>query len=148
MERPQSCPSRSAPTTGAITARQAEKYFTCHVEKGESFDGNMGSMNLVTDLKIEVARKPRRATTADIYRAATSGTPNSLNTDRPVYDLRGSYNNYFCSRYTKQVQEKQNCHMSNFPNSQGICFQNNFGDWFCLLTGSRKVISQNAPPPQ
>jgi hypothetical protein len=142
---PQSCPSRSEPTTGAITARQAEKYFTCHVEKGESFDGNMGSMNLVTDLKIEVARKPRRATIADVSRAANSGTY-SLNMDRPVYEIRGSYKDYGCGRTTAAVEEKRNCTLFIYPKSQGICFQNSFNEWFCLLTGSPKIISGQAPP--
>jgi hypothetical protein len=141
---PQSCPSRSEPKTGAITARQAEEYFTCHVEDGAS----SYNMSFVTDLKIQVAPKSRRATMADVSRAANSGTPTALNTDRPVYDIRGSYNDYFCGRTTKEVQEKRNCILSTFPKSQGICFQNNFSDWFCLLTGSNKVISRDSPPPQ
>ena len=145
---PQSCPSRSEPQTGAITARQAEKYFTCHVENGESFNAKSTDITFVTDLKIEVARKSRRATMADVSRAANSGTPTALNTDRPVYDIRGSYNDNFCDRTTKAVQEKRNCLLTNFPKSQGICFQNNFSDWFCLLTGSRNVISHQSPPPQ
>jgi hypothetical protein len=144
----QSCPSRSEPKTGAITARQAEEYFTCHVEQGESFNANSTDITFVTDLKIQVAPKSRRATMADVSRAANSGTPTALNTDRPVYDIRGSYNNNFCDRTTKAVQEKRNCLLTNFPKSQGICFQNNFSDWFCLLTGSRNVISRDSPPPQ
>jgi hypothetical protein len=141
----QSCPSRSEPTTGAITARQAEKYFTCHVEKGESFDGDRGSMSFVTDLKIQVAPKSRRATIGDVSRAANSGTL-ALDMDRPVYDIRGSYNSYFCGRTTAAVEEKRNCNLSNFPKSQGICFQNSFKDWFCLLTGPVKRLSPTAPP--
>lgn len=145
---PQSCPSRSEPKTGAITAKQAEKYFTCHVEKGETFDGNIPGtyMRLVTDLKIEVAPKSRRATIADVSRAANLGSPIALNMDRPVYDIRGSYNSYSCNRYTAAVQKKQNCVLSNLPKQQGICFQNNFSDWFCLLSGPIKMISGQAPP--
>jgi hypothetical protein len=145
---PQSCPSRSEPRRGAITAKQAEKYFTCHVEKGEAFNENSYEMSFVTNLKIQVAPKPRRATMADVSRAANLGTPITLNMDRPIYDIRGSYNNYFCGRTTKAVQEKRNCLVTNFPKSQGICFQNNFSDWFCVLTGSRNVISRGSPPPQ
>lgn len=144
----QSCPSRSEPQTGAITARQAEKYFTCHVEQGEAFNENSHDMSFVTDLKIQVAPKSRRATMADVSRAANSGTPTALNTDRPVYDIRGSYNSYFCGRTTKEVQEKRNCIKDNFPKSQGICFQDSFSNWFCLLTGPSKKISRDSPPPQ
>ena len=144
---PQSCPSRSEPKTGAITARQAEKYFTCHVEKGDSFDGEMGNMSFVTDLKIQVAPKSRRATIGDVSRAANSGSL-ALDMDRPVYDIRGSYNSYFCGRTTAAVQEKRNCNLSNFPKSQGICFQNSFSDWFCLLTGPMKMGSRRVAPPQ
>jgi hypothetical protein len=138
---PQSCPSRSEPKTGAITARQAEEYFTCHVEDSAS----SYNMSFVTDLKIEVARKSRRATIGDVSRAANSRSL-ALDMDRPVYDIRGSYNDYFCGRTTAAVEEKRNCILSNFPKSQGICFQNSFKDWFCLLTGPSKEISRTAPP--
>jgi hypothetical protein len=143
---PQSCPSRSAPTTGAITARKAEQYFTCHIENGEAFDGN-SLMSFVTDLKIQVAPKSRRATLGDVNRAANSRSL-ALDMDRPVYDIRGSYNSYYCGRTTAAVEEKRNCSLNNSPKSQGICFQNSFKDWFCLLTGPSKVISNQSPPPQ
>jgi hypothetical protein len=142
---PQSCPSRSEPKTGAITSRQAEKYFTCHVEKGESFNANNTHMSLVTDLKIEVAPKSRRATIADVSRAANSGSL-TLDMDRPVYNIRGSYNSYFCNRITAAVQEKQNCILTVLSNQQGICFQNSFKDWFCLLSGPQKDMPRTAPP--
>jgi hypothetical protein len=143
---PQSCPSRSEPKTGAITARQAEKYFTCHVERGEAFNENSHDMSFVTDLKIQVAPKSRRATMADVYRAANLGTPIALNMDLPVYDIRGTYKSYLCNRYTSPVQKKQNCSVSTFPKSQGICFKNSFKDWFCLLTGSSTMILRQSPP--
>jgi hypothetical protein len=142
---PQSCPSRSEPKTGAITARQAEKYFTCHVEDGEAFNASSYNMSFVTDLKIQVASKSRRATIGDVSRAANSRSL-ALDMDRPVYDIRGSYNYYFCGRTTAAVEEKRNCILSNSPKSQGICFQNSFRDWFCLLTGPSKEISRPAPP--
>jgi hypothetical protein len=142
---PQSCPSRSEPKTGAITARQAEMYFTCHIENGEAFNENSSSMSFVTDLKIEVAPKSRRATIGDVTRAANSRSL-ALDMDRPVYNIRGSYNYYFCGRTTAAVEEKRNCILSNSPKSQGICFQNSFRDWFCLLTGPSKEISRPAPP--
>lgn len=143
---PQSCPSRSEPKTGAITARQAEKYFTCHVEDGEAFSENSYKISFVTDLKIQVASKPRRATIGDVSRAANSRSL-ALDMERPVYDIRGSYNSYFCGRTTAAVQEKRNCLSTNFPNQQGICFQNSFKDWFCLLSGPQN-ISRESPPPQ
>jgi hypothetical protein len=145
---PRSCPSRSEPKTGAITAKQAEQYFTCHVEKGDTFDGNAPGtyMNLVTDLTIEVVPKPRRARTADVVRAASLGTPITLNTEQPLYDIRGSYKSYFCNRYTQRVEEKQNCTLTVLPNQQGICFKNNFNDWYCLLSGPQKNMPQTAPP--
>jgi hypothetical protein len=144
---PQSCPSRSEPKTGAITAEQAEKYFTCHIENGEAFNENSYNMMFVTDLKIQVAPKPRRATLGDVSRAANSRSL-ALDMNRPVYDIRGSYNNYFCGRTTAAVEEKRNCQVTNFPQSKGICFQDSFKDWFCLLTGSMKNISRQSPPPQ
>jgi hypothetical protein len=142
---PQSCPSRAEPKTGAITAKQAEKYFTCHVEKGEVFNANDTHMSLVTDLKIEVAPKSRRATIGDVSRAANSSSL-ALDMNRPVYEIRGSYNSYFCNRITAAVQEKRNCILTVLPNQQGICFQNSFKDWFCLLSGPQKDMPRTSPP--
>jgi hypothetical protein len=145
---PRSCPSRSAPKTGAITAKQAEQYFTCHVEKGDTFNGNVAGtyMSLVANLKIEVAPKSRRARTADVVRAASLGSPIALNTEQPLYDIRGSYKGYYCNRYTQRVEEKQNCTFTVFSNQEGICFKNNFNDWYCLLSGPQKNMPQTAPP--
>jgi hypothetical protein len=140
---PQTCPSRLEPQTGAISAKQAEKYFTCHAENG----GKPGEyLKLITDLKIQVAPKPRRARRTDEVRAATLANPITLNMDKPVYDIKGSYKSYFCNTNERGVADKTNCILSVYPNSQGICFQNNFNEWFCLLTGSFRDIRNQAPP--
>jgi hypothetical protein len=145
---PQSCPSKSVPKVGAISAKQAEKYFTCHVERGDTFTGAPATyLTLVTDLKIQVASKSRRATMADINRAGTLGTPIGVNESKPVYDIKGSYKSHHCSRYADVVATKTNCTLSVYKGSQGICFQDSFNEWNCLLTG-RPVTSLRQAPPQ
>jgi hypothetical protein len=142
--RPRSCPSRAEPKTGAITAQQAAQYVICHFERGESFVYNGGLvMPLVSDLKIEVAPRPRRARGTDVEQAARFGI--AVNTEQPVYDTRGSFAKYGCSRRTRVTLEN-NCTLFARPNAQGICFKNNFNDWYCLLDGPLKITSSVNPP--
>jgi hypothetical protein len=144
--RPRSCPSRAEPKTGAITAQQAAQYVTCHFERGESFVYNgVMPMALVRNLKIEVAPKPRRARGTDVERAARFTI--ALNTEQSVYDTRGSFNVYYCTRRSQRFPEN-NCGWDERPNAQGICFKNNFNDWYCLLDGSLKIMPSRVNPPR
>jgi hypothetical protein len=144
--RPRSCPSRAEPKTGKITAKQAAQYVICHFERGESFVYNGAMpMSLVRDLKIEVAPKPRRARGADVEEVARFSI--ALNTEQPVYDIRGSFNQYICSRRSRLSLEN-NCGLYVRPSAQGICFKNNFNDWYCLLGGSLKIMPSGVNPPQ
>ena len=142
--KPQSCPSRAEPKTGAISVEQAKMYFTCHVEKGDTFDGNISDLSLVTNLKLQVAPKSRRANDADVFRAA--GQSISLDRNKPLYDIRGSYTSYFCGRTQPYVQDGTNCLASNMSAGKGICFKDTFGDWFCLMTSSGSQMKRAAPP--
>ena len=139
---PRSCPSRSAPKTGAISVEQAKMYFTCHVERGDRFDGD--NLNFVTNLKLQVAPRSRRANGSDVSRAA--GQSIALDQNKPIYDIRGSYTDYFCGRTEPYVTDKTNCMTSNMSAGKGICFQDTFGDWFCLMTSSGSKMKRAAPP--
>ena len=41
---------------------------------------------------------------------------------------------------------KTNCMTSNMSAGKGICFQDTFGDWFCLMTSSGSKMKRAAPP--
>jgi hypothetical protein len=137
---PQTCPSKSQPTRGAISAKQAKMYFTCDSE-GILDAGSIRVVTTISDLQIQVAPRSRQATQADILRAANNyKQPISLNTDRPVYDIRGSFKQYTCN------PRLQFCDLYVFPAAQGICYQNSFNDWYCTMQGTAKIYKNVASP--
>ena len=136
---PRSCPSRSAPRTGAISVEQAKMYLTCHLERGSD-----SSLRFVTDLELQVAPRSRLPNGSDLYRAAAQSI--ALDQSKPLYDIRGSYTDYICGRTTAAVAEKRNCGSSNMSAGKGICFKDTFGDWFCLITSSMSKEKRTAPP--
>jgi hypothetical protein len=141
--RPRTCASRSQPVNGAISAQQAIKYFICDTE---TINSSALGARFVTDLNLQVAPKPRRVTEDDIGRAARIN--NQIDTDKPVYDIRGSFKRYSCTNKPDWVAQKQNCSLNVFSNSQGICFKNNFGDWHCTMQGKSPLLSEKFAPPQ
>ena len=136
---PRSCPSRSAPRTGAISVEQAKMYLTCHLESGSD-----SSLRFANDLELQVAPRPRRPNGSDLSRAAAQSI--AIDTNKPLYDIRGSYTSYFCGRTTAAVEEKRNCVTNNMSSGKGICFKDTFGDWFCLITSSMSESKETAPP--
>lgn len=138
IRRPQTCPSRKAPTSGAPSVEQAKKYFTCHAELEHK-----GNFVLIDDLTMQISPRARR------YNSSTDGEynlnhrlnrPLGLSPERPVYDIQGSYTNYECRSI------KTTCRVERFTDSRGVCFQNNFGDWHCTMVGSPERIGEKAPP--
>jgi hypothetical protein len=134
---PQTCPSRSEPTSGAISVKQAKIYFTCGSE-GIVGSGASTLVKTVSDLKLQVASRPRRATLPDVMRAANLSVPIALNESKPVYDIRGSFKLYHCF----PRKSDSYCILYVFPASQGICFQNSFDDWYCAMQGSAKIYDR------
>ncbi|MBH8564358.1 hypothetical protein I8748_19570 [Nostoc sp. CENA67] len=138
--RPHTCPSRVEPKAGAPSAEQAKMYFLCDVEEEIVISIPNSFLRLVTDLTIQVAPISRP------FNMETDGKYLGIDPKQPVYDIRGSYTDYFCKRIDRRNIGK-NCIVSSRPNQQGICFRNTFGDWHCHMIGTKREIGKQLPPP-
>lgn len=151
--KPHICPSRVEPKKGAPSIKQAKMYFLCDQESefGTPGQGDINSfIRLISDLTLQVAPKSRPSNYTDLAYNSKSGSESlSINTEKPVYDIRGSFTSYTCFdiRGTIYLPGK-NCTARRYQNSTGICFQNTFGDWHCRMIGSFKKIGENLPPPE
>ena len=149
---PKTCPSRSEPKRGAPSVAQAKMYFTCESEtqSGEVGTGTTNSyIRLTENLTMQVASRSRPANGTDLkYNDSYSGSL-GMDTSKPVYDIRGSYDGYVCYDTTRGRTDRvgANCNVTRY-NSAGICFQNTFGDWHCMMKGTSKKIGDELPPPQ
>jgi hypothetical protein len=137
VRNPTTCKSRTAPPSAA-TVRQ---YVLCGME---GFDG-FQSVNLLTDVNVRVA-PPR----AFIY-GQDSGDK-QIDVKAPVYDIRGAYKQYQCSKPRTDggaYLATHNCILYDQPEAAGSCYRDTFGDWHCSLTGNRLastgVAGQMAP---
>lgn len=144
--KPHTCQSTTEPKTGAPSVEQAKKYFLCDEEWESSIPK---SLWLITDLTLQVAPVSRPVNGTDLkYNTRLGGVHLSMNTDKPVYDIRGSFTRHICHEIKRYNPVGKNCSVEQFPNSTGICFRNTFGDWHCRMTGSTKKVGDHLPPPQ
>ena len=79
--QPRTCPSRKAPTSGAIGAKQAAIYATCDRES-DGYQRNY-STQFMDILNVQVS-KPRQVRGNDLR------IFNNIDTTKPAYDLQGS----------------------------------------------------------
>ena len=135
---PTTCKSRITPPTSSAIAK---KYVLCGME---GFDG-IQVMNILTDVNVQVGGQ--RA-----FNYVRDAADNQVDVKAQVYDIRGSYKQYSC---TKPVTDggaylaTHNCVLFEQPVATGSCYRDNFADWHCSLTGSRLgstgVAGQMAP---
>ncbi len=138
--QPRTCPSRTAPTRGAISARQAAIYAACHTES-DGYHANYETL-FIDILSLQVA-KPRQVNSND-FRSFTN-----IDTTKPVYDLQGSVVQYRCYNIDDNVHKAgQNCTISRVPESIGTCVQDTFGKWFCAMSTLSSTPDYHMPPPQ
>lgn len=130
------CPSRTAPSSGSISAEQAKIYVACYYEERAVFNA---SVNFVDILSLEVAPKSRRARAAD-FRL------HNIDIEKPIYEIRGDIVVHNCQNITEGYPRGQNCRVSRVPKSTGKCYQTTFGDWYCLLAGSSLVRPETKMP--
>ncbi|NMG19742.1 hypothetical protein [Brasilonema bromeliae] len=150
--QPQTCSSRVEPKKGAPSVEQAKMYFLCDQESqfGTPGQGGFSSfIRLISDLTLQIAPKSRPANVTDLeYNTNQRGEHLSINMDKPVYDIRGSYTNHTCYEIRGRSHlPGKNCNVEQYT-SAGICFQNTFGDWHCRMKGSTKKVGDNLPPPE
>jgi hypothetical protein len=135
---PATCSSRKAAPTAA-TARQ---YLLCDMEGLDGF----ANLLLLTDVTVQLAAPRAFIYTQDSGRS-------QIDVRAPVYDIRGSFKQYQCSKpilgggaYTAT----HNCNMYDQPQAAGTCYRDTFGDWHCLMTGNRLAstnqVREQMPP--
>jgi len=126
---PMTCKSRTAGPTAA-TARQ---YLLCDMEGVDGF----GNLILYTDVTVQLAAPRAFNYTQDSGRS-------QIDIRAPVYDIRGAFKEYQCGKpilgggaYTAT----HNCNLYDQPQAAGSCYRDTFGDWHCLMAGSRLASS-------
>jgi hypothetical protein len=130
------CPSRTEPSSGGISAEQAAIYAACYYEERAVFNA---AVDFVDILSVEVASESRQARSADFGL-------HQIDIEKPIYDIRGSIVVYNCQNITEGYPRGQNCRISRVPDSTGKCYQTTFGDWYCLLGGSSLVNPETGMP--
>jgi hypothetical protein len=151
--RPATCPSRKAPTSGPPSLAQAKKYFKCHAElevvQTRRADGP-NRLSLIDNLNMQISTRARRysiATDSEYGLNHRLTKPLGLTSDLMVYDIQGGFTVYECNdaSYNKPGQ---NCEISQFTDSRGVCFKNNFNDWHCTMVGAPDKPTRKGAPPQ
>jgi Tetratricopeptide repeat len=138
----QTCPSRSEPRTGVISAAQAIKYATCEAEADRPIKYS-GKTDFIDIFSLEVNPRPRRAEYLDInyFGKAIANSP--------VYEIRGTAVAYSCRSLDRFTPRGKNC-LNTHPddrNSVGVCFKEPSGNWRCRLSVGGAKDSQYGPPP-
>jgi hypothetical protein len=130
------CASRKEPTRGAPSAQQATQYFACEAEHESGAD----LLYLVSDVKVEVAPGRPFNILTDSFDA--------IDVRQPVYDIRGSFTAYQCSKIGMMYKKGQNCNSGQQPQAKGICYKDTFGEWHCkMLDRNAEFTKTNGPPP-
>jgi hypothetical protein len=135
---PATCKSRTAPPAGAI----ARQYLLCDMEGVDGF----GNLLLLTDVTVQAA-SPRT------FNYNQDSGRSQIDVRAPVYDLRGSFKEYQCGKPTVgggAYTATHNCNLYDQPQAAGSCYRDTFGDWHCLMTGSRLAstnqVREQMPP--
>jgi hypothetical protein len=143
--QPATCPSRSEPRTGIISAAQAIKYATCEAE-ADRIVKKSGRTDFIDIFSLQVNPKPRRAEYLDINYFGKA-IENS-----PVYDIRGTAVAYSCAALDNRAgggRPGKNC-LNTHPddkNSVGVCFREPSRNWRCRLSVGGGKGLQYGPPP-
>jgi hypothetical protein len=138
--QPRTCSSRSAPSSGAISAAQAAKYAACE-DEGDNQSKLPGSVNFVDILSLQVA-KPRRVNSVDI-----SSYGPTIDENRPIYPITGKANWYTCFNLLGGIYQRgQNCIVVRSTDSRGNCYKTTSNKWACKLSHSGQQETKVAPP--
>lgn len=140
---PAKCAVMTKPAKGAPSNAQALEYLKCTMERESG-----SNLFLLQDLTVQVAPKGRRYNP----RAPIS----NIDTDYPVYDIRGSFVRYQCDPVYlgggSLANAGKNCTSYDQPKAEGVCWKTTFGDWGCNMNDLNHSGSQhqkrNVAPPQ
>jgi hypothetical protein len=139
--QPRTCQSRSAPTSGGISAAQAAVYAACE-DEADSKVKYPGTVNFVDILSLQVL-KSRRVNNIDVNRYGQG----IIDENQPIYPIQGSANYYSCYNLLGGIYKRgQNCSVYRSQESRGSCYKTTFGKWACKLTHSGTQENKVAPP--
>jgi hypothetical protein len=139
--QPRTCASRSAPSSGGISAAQATKYAACE-DEGDSKSRLPGTVNFVDILSLQVL-KPRRVNNIDVNRYGQG----IIDENQPIYPIQGSANYYTCYNLLGGIYKRgQNCSVYRSTESRGNCYKTTFSKWACKLSHSGQQETKVAPP--
>jgi hypothetical protein len=129
---PQTCSSRKAPASGALSAEQAKQYFICDSEKVVESSSLGELLNLVTDVKVEIGKGRPFNMQADSFGFATDL---GIDPSQTVYPIRGSFTSFQCAKIgSTNGNPGKSCSKLPQPEAKGICFKTTFGEWHCDMT--------------
>jgi hypothetical protein len=147
--QPQTCPSRSEPSTGRLTVAQALKYTRCWFE-----DKNKSRGVYFAEISNFKLSPPHQVTERD---SLQQWTINNIDRTQPMYDIKAHVVYYMCAPIHNHPSYPntypatgKNCQIfgsveSNPLNSSGICFKDLTEQWHCRLTVKGKPVY--GPPP-
>jgi hypothetical protein len=139
--QPRTCSSRSAPSSGGISAAQAAVYAACE-DEGDSQSKLPGTVNFVDILSLQVA-KPRRVSDIDVAKYGQE----IIDVNKPIYPIRGSANYYTCYNLLGGIYQRgKNCSVYRSTESLGNCYKTTFGKWACKLSHSGTQENKVSPP--
>lgn len=141
---PRSCPTRNVPARGALSAAQAAAYVICGRERELA-----GVLHLVGNITVSGIAPGRR------YNPREDNNVPNIDVKRPVYQIRGRLEVYYCNRTNNpypmgpNYARGTNCNVIDHPNATGLCYQDSFGAWDCKLwdINARWDARVNVPPP-
>lgn len=131
---PRTCADTKSPTSGAITAAQAEQYVIC---KKEGI-GYGETLRLVENVRVTLGESRPYSPTDDY---------DSIDINAPVYPIRGSFDSYQCSEISEVSPKGENCNIWHEPKASGVCYITTFGDWDCNMEDNSSSMNPNGVPP-
>lgn len=150
--KPRTCPSRTEPKTGALSLEQAKMYFICDNEWQNGTPGQVSPTSYITlidNLNLKIAPRSRPFNQNDFtYAHYQGGKVLAIDTEKPVYDIRGSYDSYTCFEINRSFSAGKNCVITSFYDSSGICFRDTFDEWHCRMRGRSKMFHKMPPPDE
>ena len=132
---PATCANRKV----AITAVTAKMLLACQSE------GLLGdTLYLITDVVVQVG-SPRA------FNYSQDAIATGIDLHMPVYDIRGSYTRYQCTKVSDEPNafaKTHNCFKyPATPGGYGRCYTDTFGDKHCQMTGGGPTQLKNQTPP-
>jgi len=134
---PQTCPDRSAPVSGPMTAAIARTYVGCSREFVF-----MQRIYLIAGMDLEIGRSRP-------FQRSDEGL-NDVDPSQPVFPLRGRILTFACDRVRDDGSNAaKNCDVNMTPKATGQCYKTTFGDWTCDMSSVEfTTVRRELPPPK